>query len=370
MEEKDNKAEDKSSIWQRKKKKIEDNKKAKSWIREWIDALVFAYFAAAILRALLFGSYKIPTPSMENSLMVGDFLIVSNVTYGPRTPMAICVPFTQICVPGIKLPSTRLPGFRDIKRNDIIVFNVPYEAKPISQRTNYIKRAVAVAGDTLELRDKVLYINGEREEQHEGLQRHYLLKTKNRVRISDSKLKAAGAGALYGNVYKDLQGEDIYRVNLSEKAAEEIMTWQEVDSLWFNTMPAEMASPAYRQSHGNFSRAFKNSDHFTEIVIPFKGQTIELNDENWNVYYDLVVRHERNTLETKDGDIYINGEKTNKYQVKQDYYFGMGDNRDNSEDSRFWGFIPKDHIIGKAVVVWYSHDNGVPRFGRIFKGIK
>lgn len=370
MEDNNKNKEGNSSIWRRKKKEIEDNRKAKSWIREWIDALVFAFFAAAILRALLFGSYKIPTPSMEKSLMVGDFLIVSNVTYGPRTPMAICVPFTQICLPGVKLPSTRIPGFRDVKRNDVIVFNVPFEAKPISQRTNYIKRAVAVAGDTLEMRNKVLYINGEREEQHDGLQRHYLLKTKNRVRISDSKLKAAGAGTLYGNVYKDMQGDDIYRVNLSEKVAEEIQSWQEVDSLWFATIPAETTVPGYKQSVGNFSKAFKNSDHFSEIVIPFKGQIIEINDENWHIYKDLIERHEKNTLENRDGEIYINGEKTNKYEVKQNYYFGMGDNRDNSEDSRFWGFIPKDHIIGKASIVWYSHDGGVPRFSRVLSKIK
>ncbi len=369
-ENKSSEEEQKSSIWKRKKNNTEDDKKAKSWIREWLDALVFAFFAAAILRALLFGSYKIPTPSMEKSLMVGDFLIVSNVTYGPRTPMGICVPFTDWCLPGIKLPSGRIPGFRDIERNDVIVFNVPFEVKPISQKTNYIKRAVAIAGDTLEIRGKVVYINGQREEPHEGLQRHYLLRMKDRVRLSEAKLKAAGAGPVYGDTYWDYLSEDTYRVNLSEIAAKEIQEWQEVDSLWLYMVPEGQASQGYITSGGSFSRAFLNQDHLPKIVIPFEGQEIELNNENWYVYKDLIERYEHNTLEQRNGKIFINGVETNKYVVKSNYYFGMGDNRDNSEDSRFWGFIPENHIIGNAVIVWYSHDKGIPRFDRVLKLIK
>jgi len=370
VEENQSPNQEKSPFWKRSKSESEDDKKAKSWIREWLDALVFAFFAAAILRALLFGSYKIPTPSMEKTLMVGDFLIVSNITYGPRTPMGVCVPFTDWCLPGVKLPSFRVPGFRDVKRNDVIVFNVPFEVKPTSQKTNYIKRAVAIAGDTLELRGKVLYINGEREVNHEGLQRHYLLKMKNRVRLSEAKLKASGAGPVYNDTYMDYLGEDTYRVNLSELAAEELRKWQEVDSLWFYMVPEEETSQGYVQSAGTFSRAFKNQDHMAPFVIPFKGQEIELNNENWFIYKDLIERYERNTLENRNGKILINGVETNKYVIKSNYYFGMGDNRDNSEDSRFWGFIPEDHIIGDAVIVWYSHDNGVPRFDRVLKLIK
>lgn len=377
MEDKKTDEQEKSSFWQRRKERLEEDKKAKSWLREWLDALVFAFFAAAILRALIFGSYKIPTPSMEQNLMVGDFLIVSNLTYGPRTPMGICVPFTQWCLPGVKLPSTRIPGFRDVERNDIIVFNVPHEIKPISQKTNYIKRAVAVAGDTLEIRNKVVYINGEQELNHEGLQKHYFLKMNDRVRLSQAKMKSVGAGALQnipgGNdVFIDYIGDDTYLVNLTKEAVEEIQNWPELDSLWLSMTPEGETDRGYASTRStyDFAKAFRSQDNFQPVVIPFEGQELELNNENWFIYKDLIERYENNRLERRDGKIFINGEETNKYTVQQNYYFAMGDNRDNSEDSRFWGFVPKDHIIGKGFIVWYSHDKGVPRFNRILKLIE
>ena len=352
---------EKKSFWQRRKDRIEEDKKAKSWLREWVDALVFAFFAAAILRALIFGSYKIPTPSMENNLMVGDFLIVSNITYGPRTPMGICVPFTNWCLPGIKIPSTRIPGFRDVERNDIIVFNVPWEVKPVSQKTNYIKRAVAVAGDTLEIKDKIVYINGEVEDDHEGLQQFYTLVMNEGVRLSGAKVETTG-----GELIQQI-AQNTFIVNLSKEAAEEVRTWSELDTLALYVVPEGEGSASYVQSEGTFSRAFLNHHQLSEVVIPFEGQEIELTNENWYVYKDLIERYEKNSLERRNGKTIINGEETNKYTVQQDYYFAMGDNRDNSEDSRFWGFVPEDHIIGKAVIVWYSHDNMVPRFNRILK---
>ena len=139
-----------------KDKKEQETENAKSWLREWLDALVFAFVAAAILRTFIFGSYKIPTSSMENNLLVNDHLIVSNFTYGPRTPMSLCVPFTQWCVPGVKLPWFRIPGYKDVESDDIIVFNYPVEVKPISQKTYYIKRAVGIPGDTVEVIDKLV----------------------------------------------------------------------------------------------------------------------------------------------------------------------------------------------------------------------
>ncbi len=363
MEEQNNKDEKGlSSYWQKKKaQKAEENKKAKSWLREWVDAIVFAFIAAAILRAFLFGSYKIPTPSMEKTLMTGDLLIVSNVTYGPRTPMGICMPFFQgWCVPGVKLPSTRLPGFRDVERNDIFVFNVPWEVKPISQKTNYIKRAVAIPGDTLSVRDKYVYINGEKEPPHEGVQRFYVVKMSERVRLSDAKMESIG-GELIGYT-----NENAYVVNMTEEVAKVVGSWAEVDTMYMNVTPEGQADRNYTQSEGSFSRAFNNSDHLWEVVVPFEGQEIELNADNWYIYKDIIERYERNDLRREGDSIFINGEETNKYTIKQDYYFGMGDNRDNSMDSRFWGFVPEDHIIGKATIVWFSTDNYVPRFERIF----
>lgn len=356
------------AFWKRGTDNVEQQEKeAKSWLREWLDALVFAFIAAAILRAFLFGSYKIPTGSMEKDLMIGDFLIVSNITYGPRTPMAVCVPFTQICLPGIKLPWTRIPGFRDIERNDIIVFNVPWEVKPISQKTNYIKRAVGVAGDTLELRDKVLYVNGESEPEHDGLQQFHFVTMREGVRLSDAKMESVGAGTVgAGDRYVQQIATNTYRVNLTAEVARTVAGWPEVDTMGYETIPASQAIMPYVQSDGAFSRAFRNHHHFSPIVVPYEGQEIELTNQNWFIYKDILERYERNTVERK-GDVFvINGEETNTYTIKQNYYFAMGDNRDSSEDSRFWGFVPEDHIIGYAWLVWMSLDGMIPRFERVF----
>ncbi|HET8864997.1 MAG TPA: signal peptidase I, partial [Gracilimonas sp.] len=340
-------------------------KKAKSWLREWVDAIVFAFIAAAILRAFLFGSYKIPTPSMEKTLMTGDLLIVSNITYGPRTPMAICVPFLQgWCLPGVQLPWTRLPGFRDVERNDIFVFNVPWEVKPISQKTNYIKRAVAVPGDTISIQDKVLYINGEEEVEHEGVQHHYIVRMADHVRLSSAKMESVGGELIAYN------NQDTYILNMTDDVAETVNSWAEVDTMYLNVKPEGSVDRNYVQSQGDFSRAFNNSDQMREIVVPFEGQEIEITNDNWYVYKDIIERYERNDLRREGDAIFINGEETNSYTIKQDYYFGMGDNRDNSQDSRFWGFVPEDHIIGKASIVWFSTDNFVPRFDRVFTVIK
>lgn len=358
----------KSFFWKPKNKNAEqEEQQAKSWLREWIDALVFAFIAAAILRSLIFGSYKIPTGSMEQDLLIGDFLIVSNLTYGARTPMAVCIPFTQMCLPGIKIPSTRLPGFRDIKRNDIIVFNVPWEVKPISQKTNYIKRAVAVAGDTLEIKNKLVYVNRALEPSHEGVQRFHIVKMKDRVRLSDAKMESVGAGTIGGNGrYVNSQPEpNTYLINLTEDVANLVRSWPEVDTLYYFMFPENQRLQQYATSDGNFSRAFNNHDHLSEIVVPYEGQEIELTPENWFIYKDLIERYERNDVNQDGNRFIINGERTNIYTVKQNYYFAMGDNRDSSEDSRFWGFVPEDHIIGKAFIVWFSLDGMMPRFSRI-----
>lgn len=365
MDENKSGTEGSSYLSRRKENKEQENQKAKSWLREWIDAIIFAAIAAAILRTFLFGSYKIPTPSMEKTLMTGDLLIVSNVTYGPRTPMGVCVPFLQdACIPGVSLPWTRLPGVRDVERNDVFVFNVPYEVKPTSQKTNYIKRAVALPGDTIQIRDKILYINGEREESHEGLQRMYTIRMQDRVRLSNAKMESVG-GELMG--YK---ADDSYLVNMTEDVAETVRGWSEIDTMYMEVIPEGTREPAYVNSEGSFSRAFNNPDHLPEIVIPFAGQEIEINNQNWFMYRDLIERYEKNDLRREGDTIFINGEETNTYTVQGNYYFGMGDNRDNSQDSRFWGFIPESHIIGKASFVWFSMDGWVPRFERVFNSIE
>lgn len=365
MEENTSEEPKKSSFWQKRKERLEEEKKAKSWLREWVDAIVFAFIAAAILRSLIFGSYKIPTGSMEQDLLIGDFLIVSNLTYGPRTPMALCIPFTQICLPGVKLPWTRIPGFRDIERNDIIVFNIPWEVKPISQKTNYIKRAVGAAGDTLEMKEKILYVNGELEEYHEGVQRFYTLVLKDGVRLSNAKMESIGAGTFIQDVYLRQLSSNSFQVNLTADVAKVVESWPEVESLNYYMYAEGQDELPYKQTKGSFSDAFNNHDNFSEIVVPFEGQEITLTSNNWPIYKDLIERYEHNNVTIEGSEFTINEVKTNNYIIKQNYYFAMGDNRDNSEDSRSWGFVPEDHIIGKAFVVWMSLDGIVPRFSRI-----
>ena len=159
----------------RQRRKGKENEEAKSWLREWMDALLFAAVAAIIIRAFLFEAYRIPTPSMEKSLLTGDFLIVSKISYGPRTPMVLGVPFTNIYMPGAVLPWTRLPGLREVERNDIVVFNYPIDLDPVAAKTSYIKRAVGMPGDTLTVDDAELFINGEKAQQFEGIQRTYVV---------------------------------------------------------------------------------------------------------------------------------------------------------------------------------------------------
>lgn len=359
-----NKKKDLSNRGKRKQEKEKgEGKKPKSWLREWVDALVFAFIVASVMHTSVFGSYKIPTSSMEDNLMVNDYLIVSNITYGPRTPMSVCFPFTNACVPGVNIPWTRVPGHRDVERYDVIVFNYPIQVKPISQKEYYIKRAVGLPGDTLSIRDKVVYANGIKEPVHRGLQQEYEVKTTGGSRLSAEKVEAAGA---------ELRGLDqltrLYRVLATKEAAKAMEEWSEVED-----MKVRMAAPGqldmeYRMNAAdfNFSKGIPNNDNIPDFVVPFKGQEVQLTNQNWHFYQDIIQRYERNEV-TIDGDQFIiNGERTNTYIIQQDYYFGMGDNRDNSVDSRSWGFIPRSHLVGKPVIVWFSHKNWVPRLNRIF----
>ena len=330
-----------------------------STLREWLNALVWAAVIAIVLRTFFFGAYRIPTPSMENSLMTGDFLIVTKMAYGPRTPMTVTVPFTQIYLPGVTLPWTRLPGYADIERDDIIVFNYPIDIGPISGKTNYIKRAVAIAGDTLQIDGKQLRVNGEDRPLWDTMMQHYRVETTERVQLSAGKVREAGGQLL------DRAG-NLAVVNVTPVLAEEMRGWAEVVSVVPNVLPATSVNGG--QGRFAFSSGFANPDHMGPFVVPFEGQQVELTEANWHLYRDIVERYERNDV-TRQGDRFvINGEETNLYTIQQDYYFAMGDNRDNSEDSRYWGFVPDDHIIGKAGIIYFSwdKDRNRPRFGRVF----
>lgn len=347
----------------RKKDKGSQTEAAKSWLREWMDALFFAFIAALIIRTFLFEAYRIPTPSMEKTLLTGDFLIVSKISYGPRTPMVLGIPFTNVYLPGVVLPWTRLPGYSEVKRNDIVVFNYPIDLAPIAAKTNYIKRAVGVPGDTLSINDTQLYVNGDEAKSFPGIQQIYLVDVRDRVRLSPAKVNAAGA-QLVGS-----QGESTYRVNMTEQVAEEMREWPEVNGIQPFVLPDGFNE--YSRRDFTFSSGFMNHHHMPRIVVPSEGDTVSLSPDNYHIYENIIARYEQNNIQ-REGELFvINGDTTNQYVIKDDYYFVMGDNRDDSEDSRYWGFVPHSHVVGKAGMIYFSWDSDrwLPRFGRILNVI-
>lgn len=339
--------------------------KAKKWAKEWLDALIFAGITALIIRQFLFGAFRIPTPSMEKSLLVGDFLIVSKINYGPRTPMSVAFPFTSWHIPNFTLPWFRIPGFDDIKRNDVVVFNYPIENKVISQKEHYIKRLVGMPGDTLELIAKQLFVNGEKAFFKETNQYEYEVFVSERMILSPTRVTEVGGQLLR------MQSNASYIINMTEEVAAAIGTWAGVDSVKPFSLPVEFREPA-RNQFVYASGIQGNRDHFPPVVIPFKGQKIFLTEANWTYYYDVISRYEGNDFKRMGDRFVINGKSTNEYVIQQDYYFVMGDNRDNSLDSRYWGFVPNDHMVGEAFIVYLSidHDTFLPRFSRIMSIIR
>jgi len=300
---------------------------------------------------------------MENTLLTGDFLLVSKMAYGARTPMTVSIPFTDIYVPGLNLPYSRLPGFMDMERNDIIVFNYPIDTGPVSAKTNYIKRAVGMPGDELEIRDKWVYIDGVREERAETIMQHYQVASRERVRLSPTKVSDAGARIVQSG------GDNQYIINMSEATAAEIQSWDEVSTVQPFILPEDYNQFSRRDF--NFSRGFVNHDNMGPLVVPYEGQEVVLTPENWHLYQDILERYEKNSVRFDGETFIINGEETNRYTIQMDYFFVMGDNRDDSEDSRYWGFVPEDHLVGKASIIYFSWDGErwLPRMNRVFNMI-
>lgn len=345
-----------------KKQNSDEHKRAKSWAREWTDAILFALIAAIIIRAFFIEAYRIPSPSMEQTLLTGDFLLVSKVHYGPRTPMTIGVPFTNIFMRGVELPSFRFPGFTEIDRDDIVVFNYPVDREIVSRKTNYIKRATGIPGDTLLVQNNRFIRNGEPEEILSTFEHEYLVEVADDRRLSSSRVRDAG-GRING------RDGDSYRINMTEEVRDKIAEWEAVVNVDLNIWPETMNQ--FGQLQFAFAQAFNGNYHnMGPIVVPREGLEISFDDEdlNWEMYREAITRFENNDLDEDGDQILINGEPAETYTFEQDYYFMVGDSRDNSEDSRFWGFVPEDHIVGRAVIIYFSWDGErfMPRFGRIF----
>ncbi|WKN40589.1 signal peptidase I [Tunicatimonas pelagia] len=356
-----------------KKKKAEDQtsdtrtspKAPKSKTREWVDAIVFAVIAATFIRWLFLEAFTIPTPSMENSLLVGDFLFVSKMHYGARTPKTpLQMPLTHQKIWGtdipsyvdwIQLPQYRLPGFSHVKRGDVVVFNYPTEHQyPTDLKTNYIKRCVAVPGDVIEIKDRQVYINNDILPDPPGVQYYYNIKTDETIndRIFDRY-----------KISEFDRASDGYYVHITPEVAQEFEKLPFVKSVSPTYVPENQVNP---QIFPDPSVFLWNENFFGPLEVPSEGQQIELTNENITKYEYIIKYYEgHDEVEKRDGKLYIDGEAVETYTFKQNYYFMMGDNRHNSLDSRFWGFVPADHIVGKAFFIWLSIDPNESFFSKI-----
>ena len=336
---------------------------------EWVSSIVFAIVAATIVHTYFMQPYTIPTSSLEKSLLIGDFLFVSKFHYGARVPMTtIAAPMVHDTLPFIKtksylkspqLPYLRLPGLQKIKRNDIVVFSWPVDTveyffkktnkkirKPIDKKSNYVKRCVGIPGDSLSIRDGYVFINGKQTVLPERAkpQLYYEVDTQGKslsVSILKNRYHIREGGRLQdGNYVLNLTEDDaaLLRKNPNVKSVVKRLSLKgEREEVFPNVKSLDW-----------------NKDNFGSIYIPEKGKTVALDLESLPFYKQIIVEYEKNDLKVDGNKILINGSPVTSYTFKQDYYWMMGDNRHNSEDSRYWGYVPFDHIVGKPVFIWFS----------------
>ena len=378
------------------KKDYKEGEKRNVWL-DWLDAIIFATVVVTFINIFFFQAFKIPSSSMESSLYTGDHLFVSKLAYGPKVPQTpLTIPFTHNVIFGKESYSTliqnkyrRLKGFGHVKRGDYVVFNFPHgdtvltrfpsedyytwvrnagrdytianggplKVRPMDKEDHYVKRCVAVAGDTLSVRDGLVWINGERQEVYPGVQLTYKVVTKGQ------KINARTVEKLGLNI-----SELVYDPNLpgypsmplTASMLEEVKGYSAVESVEANL---DVYPPDFPDSHLSIFPFTENSkwtrDYFGPLWIPAKGATVELSVSNLPLYERIITSYEGHVLKVADdGSIFIDGEKASSYTFGQDYYFMMGDNRHNSLDSRYWGFVPEDHVVGKPSIIWLSTDRG------------
>ena len=382
---------------------------------EWLDALIFALVAVTVINIFLFQNFNIPTSSMEKSLLVGDYLFVSKVNYGPRVPVTpLSFPLVQHTMPltkdrksyltWIQNKYRRLKGFDKIERNDPIVFNYPegdtvstvYQSnasyyylckqfgrdrvnsdenafgrivyRPVDKRENFIKRCVGLPGDSLQIIHNQLFVNGDKQDSIPRLQFNYRIIT-NGTQINSKKLESMGISR---EDYEGAYMNGVYHLPLT---AENLKIIKDLPNV-VDVTRDEMQAGYWDGATFPFSNDLAwNRDNYGPIWIPKEGETINLTLDNLPLYERLITVYEGHNLEVNGETILIDGEAVSEYTFGMDYYWMMGDNRHNSADSRFWGFVPEDHIVGKPLFIYFSlnKDKRFPgniRFNRMFKKIK
>jgi signal peptidase I len=389
--------------------------------REWIDAAVFAIVAATLIRIFVFEAYTIPSGSMEKTLLINDFLFVSKFSYGPRLPNTpLSVPFVHNYLPGSSARSysklIQLPYIRwfasPVKRGDVVVFNFPagdtvinhpkfqsqtpyYDVKraaehgnrdaqyilsdrteypivvhPIDKSDNYIKRCVGVAGDTLEVRGGQVFINGRASEAPPRSQIKYIVETNGQQLDEKVALDRYDLDITDG-AQVTARGNNTFEMMLTSAGLKAM----QADGIVRQVRPL-LESPATTDSTywGNVLFPYDPNrkwtvDFFGPVWIPKKGVALPLTAENYPVYERAIRTYEHNDFYQKDGRFFLNGKEVTSYTFTMDYYWMMGDNRHESQDSRFWGFVPEDRVVGKAWMIWFSYDKG-PRWNRLFRIVK
>lgn len=408
--------------------------KPRSELGEWVSSIAFAIIAATLVHTYFMQPFTIPTSSLEKSLLVGDYLFVSKFHYGARVPSTvIAAPMVHDSLPltGLasylkkpQLPYTRLPGIQEIKNNDIVCFNWPADSlatmwgdnsgkftyKPVDKKTNYVKRSVGIAGDSLEMRDGYFYINGKKNElpYRAKLQFYYTFECKEPISQSsfpkfllskertgvykilteywenekvqtaikeNGSLSKIGQDSLYTEVAGGINPDFAKRlkmVNVDNKININL-TEDEVARLKKYPLTLSVTKINHANDNAIFPHVEKlgwSQDNFGPIYIPEAGATVKLDKNSLPFYEQIIKNYEYNDLVVNGDDIFINGEKVDSYTFKQDYFYLIGDNRHNSLDSRYWGYVPFDHVLGKPVMVWFSWDADAPSFGAKLKSIR
>lgn len=368
----------------------------------WVDAIAFAVVVVSFINVFFFQSFKIPSSSMESSLMTGDYLFVSKVAYGPKMPQTpLSVPFVHNTLPfsgkesystALQYKYRRIAGKGGVKRDDYVVFSFPngdtvlakapaedyyahvringrestlrnygpVKVRPVDKKDHYVKRCVAIAGDTLLVADGKVYVNGIQQEGYPGIQNTFRVVT-NGTPINPNLFRETGINI--SEIWYDANLPGYPALPLTDSQLGRVKELPNVVSTEENIEKFSISFSDSQEMLFPFVETGWTRDNYGPLWIPAKGVTVRLESGNIPLYRRIIETYEGNTFEEKDGSYLINGVPSDTYTFKMDYYFMMGDNRHNSLDSRYWGFVPEDHIVGRPSVIWWSSDSnyGFPR---------